>query len=684
MEILAPAGSYEAVEAAVRNGADAVYLGQQKFNARQNAENFDEETLKKAVDFCHLRNVRVYQTLNTIVFDDELEDLQKTIEIACRIGIDALIVQDFGVLRLVKQTAPGMRIHGSTQMSVHTPKGAELLKEMGLSRVVLARELSLREIEQIIRQTEIEVEVFGHGALCMSVSGQCYMSAAIGGRSGNKGSCAGTCRLPFSVTGGIGYDLSLKDLCSASHYGELERIGVTSLKIEGRMKRPEYVAAASRAYADLREGLIPHLDRLQAVFSRNGFTDGYLTGKIDGTMFGVREKEDVVAATPEVLAQLRKSYEKEKGEYPVSIHFIAKENQPARLQMQDFEGHRVEVTGEIPQTALTKPLSCESAEESLSKLGGTCYFLKRFEAEIDEGIMLAKSQLNQLRRAAVEELDQLRMARKKVLFTPAEISKKPVRTFKDFRLRGRFERYEQIPDSCFEFLEKIILPAEQVMKYAELLLPWREKIISEPSRLMFGRETEEYEILTCLKEKGFFQMAASNPAHIRMGEELGLELFGTQFLNVSNRLAADQYVDLGISDLILSQELTLQRMNAIETEKQIPLGAVVYGYQPLMAVRNCPVRRHYSCGDCRGNQSLTDRLGNRFPVFCHQRRYSEVLNCHPLVLSDRLEEFRRLDFGVLYFTKESKTECEQVLENYAAERKPAGEFTRGLYYRGIR
>lgn len=684
MEILAPAGSYEAVEAAVRNGANAVYLGQQKFNARQNAENFDLETLKRAVDFCHLRNVKVYQTLNTIVFDDEMEALQETIQAACGIGIDAFIIQDFGVLRLVQKTAPKMRIHGSTQMSVHTPEGARLLKEMGVRRVVLSREMSLEQIREVIEQVDIEVEVFAHGALCMSVSGQCYMSAAIGGRSGNKGSCAGTCRLPFSATGEKGYDLSLKDLCLAPHYEDLKNIGVTSLKIEGRMKRPEYVAASVRAYAGLEEGILPQLDQLKAVFSRSGFTDGYFTGRVDGTMFGVREKEDVVSATPEVLHELRKSYEKETAAFPISMELTLRSGETSKLKLSDFDGHSVEVKGEIPQIAMKKPLTAESAKESLAKLGGTCYTLGRFEAEIEEGLILPKSQLNLLRREAVEALDLLRTEQEVPAFTFARLPERPLRQEKKLALRARMERFEQIPFEQMERLEYLYLPTEEVLRNLKQVLPWKEKIILEPNRVLFGTEREERERLQKLKEQGFDKMAVSNPAHIQMGKKLGFILFGTQFLNLSNSLAAEQYRDLGVGDMILSQEMTLPKMNRIQPGDGVPVGAVIYGWMPLMIVRNCPVRRHFACADCRGEKSLTDRLGNRFPVLCHNRRYSEVLNCHPMVLSDRLQEFNRMDFGVLYFTKESRRECEEVIADYLRERKPEGDFTRGLYYRGIR
>lgn len=687
LEILAPAGGYDAVEAAVLCGADAVYLGQQKFNARQSAENFDEALLKKAVDFCHERGVKVYQTLNTLVFDSELQQLQQTIETACRLQVDAVIVQDFGVLRLLRQTCPELRVHGSTQMSVHTVAGARLMKQLGLKRVVLAREMTLSEIQQITEQVDIEVEVFGHGALCMCVSGQCYMSAAIGGRSGNRGSCAGTCRLPFSVEGRAGgkrerYDLSLKDLCAARQFQKLEEIGVTSLKIEGRMKRPEYVAAAARAYSRLNLGEQPDFNQLRSVFSRSGFTDGYLTGRIDGEMFGFRSKEDVTAATPQVLSQLRESYRKEQPRFAVKMEFSMEPGQPVRLKLSDGE-YTALVQGPEPEAAKNRPTTAQMAQESLGKLGGTPYLLGEFDARIGEGLMLPKAQLNQLRREGVEQLAALRRSRPETGFSPIPPLVRPKRKARSMALRGRFQKAEQVSGRLLERLEACYLPAEEIEGELERFLPFRDRIIVEPDRVMFGREEGQRLLLQKLKELGFCRLAASNPAHIQLGKELGMELCGTSFLNITNTLSSEEYYALGLKETVLSAEASREQLCAIAPQPDYPLGMVVYGRFPLMAVRNCPVKRYHTCSQCRSQNGVTDRLGNRFPVICRYRRYSEVLNCTPLELPDRLGEFPQMDFGLLYFTVESRKECEEVLARYESQAKPEGNYTRGLYYRGV-
>lgn len=246
-EILAPAGSFDSLTAAVRCGADAVYLGGRELNARRNAANFSDEELAQAVEYCHARGVKVYITLNTLVRDDEMETAMNAVRCACDVKADALILQDVGLTSLIRKAAPDMPLHASTQTSVQTLDGIKMLADMGFCRAVLPRELSKKEIEKIAAQSPIELEMFVHGALCMCLSGQCQLSAVLGSRSGNRGLCAQPCRLPFAADGGTGHDLSLKDMSLIEYLPELAQMGVLSFKIEGRMKRPEYVAAAVTA-----------------------------------------------------------------------------------------------------------------------------------------------------------------------------------------------------------------------------------------------------------------------------------------------------------------------------------------------------------------------------------------------------------------------------------------------------
>ena len=360
IEILAPVGSEEMLRAAVFSGADAVYLGFSGFNARTGAGNFDADSLKEAVRFCHARGVAVHVALNTTVYGTELPALEQAIRSVAASGADAVICQDLAVATLIGKIAPQLPRHGSTQMSVHTLQGALELKELGFTRVVLARELSLPEVEHITKHCGIETECFVHGALCMSMSGQCYMSAFLGGRSGNRGSCAGPCRLPFEANTlpegkpGRLHHLSLKDNSVIDQLDKLQALGVASAKIEGRLRTPEYVAAAVSACLAGREGRAYDRDLLKNAFSRSGFTSGYLNGKIDGSMFGVRSEADA-ELTKKTLPMLRELYRRERSRVPVQMKLELEEG-GEKLTVTDGQGNKAFAYGDLePQPARTDP-----------------------------------------------------------------------------------------------------------------------------------------------------------------------------------------------------------------------------------------------------------------------------------------------------------------------------------------
>lgn len=405
-EILAPVGGEEQLTAALRCGADAVYFGLQDFNARRNASNFNSDNLEETIRRCHERLVKVYITVNTLVLEDELDDVKKLIDFIAHAHADAVIVQDFAVAAYAKSNYPYLKIFASTQMAVHNSAGVKLLQSYGFDRVVLARELSLDEIKKIISETGADVEVFVHGAHCMSLSGNCYLSSMIGGRSGNRGLCAQPCRLDSKVCG-RDYALSLKDMSYVSHIKELAKIGVGSLKIEGRMKRAEYVAAAVTACKNALDDKPYDIDVLQSVFSRSGFTDGYLTGKRNLDMFGYRTKEDVLAAA-DVLKDIEKTYEKETQVFPLSMLLTLGVDTPSSLTVDDGS-RRVTVYGEIPQAAKTIPLTEESASKNLGKLGGTPYYLDKLVVDSEGELILSMSALNDLRRRAIESLNERRV-----------------------------------------------------------------------------------------------------------------------------------------------------------------------------------------------------------------------------------------------------------------------------------
>ena len=373
-EILAPVGANEQLKAAVRCGADAVYLGTSDFNARRNADNFSVVDLKEAIKYCRLRGVKVYVTLNTVIFDKELEKLCKTVTDIAQSGADAIIVQDFATVKIVKEICPEMPVHASTQMAVHNISGAKLLENAGFSRIVLARELSFDEIKTIRNAVSTELEVFVHGAHCMSTSGNCYLSAMLGERSGNRGLCAQGCRLNWKNASGREYALSLRDMSYLDHIKDLMDIGINSFKIEGRMKRPEYVAAAVTSLKNAINGNFYDKETLRSVFSRSGFTDGYLTGKRDVTMFGYRNKEDVTSASS-VLKNLEALYKTDIRPNPVQGELVLVKNEPSKLTFSS-QGKIITTRGDIPEEPRTAPLSEEIAFRNISKLGDTSLFLK--------------------------------------------------------------------------------------------------------------------------------------------------------------------------------------------------------------------------------------------------------------------------------------------------------------------
>lgn len=401
LEILAPCGGVESLTAAVNSGANAVYLGETAFSARRNAENFTPEQLREAVRLCHLSGVKVHVALNTLVFDTELAKLEKTVEMIADCGVDAVIVQDFGVAKTIKKIAD-IPLHASTQMTVTSVSGAEMAKEAGFSRVVLAREMSLKEIERVVKSVDIETEIFVHGAICVCLSGQCYMSAMLGGRSGNRGLCAQPCRLNFTCDKRENV-LSLKDLSLIPHLREIEKIGVASVKIEGRMKRPEYVAAAVTACRKALAGETPDMENLRAVFSRSGFTDSYYNGTFE-KMQGVRTKEDVTAA-PKAINELKQLYKDVYKRYSVDISAEIHGGQPSECTAE-CDGVSVTVTGGVPQQAINKPSTAEDIAARLSKLGGTVFEPGKVSCNIDSGLILSASAVNSLRRDVIDKLSE--------------------------------------------------------------------------------------------------------------------------------------------------------------------------------------------------------------------------------------------------------------------------------------
>lgn len=679
-ELLAPCGSFEALTAALRCGADAVYLGGKKFSARHNAKNFDRDELREAVKLCHRYGALAYQAINTCVLDGELEELAQEIAFACEIGMDGLIVQDEAVLYIVKSACPDMPVHASTQLTLHTQAGMKWAKRRGYQRAVVSRELPRDIIAQLCLQG-IEVEAFVHGALCMSVSGQCYLSAMIGTRSANRGLCAGACRLPFSAVGKAQdkYALSLKDMSIIDHACEMSDIGVSSLKIEGRMKRPEYVAAATDALRRSLDGKDYSVDSLKAVFSRSGFTDGYYTGSLGKAMFGARTKEDVVSASG-VLPSLHELYKKEPAKFPLSLEFTAHDGEACTLSAKSGEYSAV-IEGDIPEKAINRPTGEDVIKAQLSKLGGSLYYLDNLDIYMDSGLMIPLSSLNSLRRRAAIALDEARTdsLTKIKSFSPENmfLARPKTLNLKYPELWVSVQSVSQLSLVDVSEAARVIIPLSQAGAYAQAGLPKEKAVLSLP-RFTFDEDRVISEIKAA-KSMGFDTIEATNPAHIVIAQELGLKAIGGFGLNITNSVSAYEYAQAGLEALTLSFELKAFQAGAIAAP--VPTGAVVYGRLPLMLTVNCPINAEVGCKNC--TRSVVDRTGAKFPVLCRKELgYYELLNSKTLWLSDKLRDFN-LDFGILYFTTETPAQVKNVLNDYKNGAKPESEFTRGLYYRGI-
>ena len=684
IEILAPVGSEEMLRAAVFSGADAVYLGFSGFNARTGAGNFDADSLQEAVRFCYARGVAVHVALNTTVYGTELPALEQAIRAVAASGADAVICQDLAVATLIGKIAQQLPRHGSTQMSVHTLQGALELKELGFTRVVLARELSLPEVEHITKHCGIETECFIHGALCMSVSGQCYMSAFLGGRSGNRGSCAGPCRLPFEANAlpegkpGRLHHLSLKDNSAIDKLDKLQALGVASAKIEGRLRTPEYVAAAVSACLAGREGRAYDRDLLKNAFSRSGFTSGYLDGKIDGTMFGVRSEADA-ELTKKTLPMLRELYRRERSRVPVQMKLEIEEG-GEKLTVTDADGNKAFAYGDAePQPARTDPT--ESLNRSLTKTGGTPFTAEKITVEMDGGPwFIPGSAVNELRREALDALLKKREVLRPWPTTEEHVAALPQRTLPPRRtLRARFERWEQVPERALDGVEYLILPIAQADRVPR---EWRAKTLLELPRVMFGAlEQDTARRIAATQDAGFAGYEVSNIAHLRLCR--GLPMTGGFGLNITNNVAAQFYAEQGLSSLLILPEVKdsdIASSAPTRNGKPVPTGVMIYGHMPLMLTRACPLQNIHDCAHCNKTGVLTDRKAKKFPVRCGLG-VRTIYNPVPIYMGDKPGALA-VDYGVAYFTLESREEAAQILDSIRTHAPFEGDFTRGLYFKG--
>ena len=683
LEILAPAGNREMLSAAVFSGADAVYLGLTGFNARRTAGNFTPDELREAVQFCHARGVKVHVTLNTLVYGRELPGLADAVRAVAEAGADAVISDDLATAQLIKSIAPTLHLHGSTQMSIHTPEGAKELAELGYDRVILARELSLQEIREVCAASPIEVEVFIHGALCMSVSGQCMMSAFLGGRSGNRGACAGPCRLPFDASPalrpgkpGKACHLSLKDMDLIPYLRDLMDAGVASAKIEGRLRTPEYAAAAVTACRCAREGQPYDEQLVRDIFSRSGFTDGYLLNRNDGAMFGVRTEADA-AATKAAAPKARELFRRELPRVPV--HYTLEggvEDGGIKLTAADEDGNRVILySADEPQPAQKDPLP--GIERALAKTGGTPFVMAELAVKTDDPGFLPGSAWNELRRDALDKLLQKRSAAAPHAVQPY--------TLPDFAahpagglpaLMARFATVAQCPAEYAEPLSLLVFPLSEA---AAVPAAWRKKTLLELPRITFGvAEAKTAAAVAALNPDEFGGLVINNLAQLRYTKNW--RKYGGLGLNVTNPMSAARYAALGLQGMLLQPETALSAMQ--EVAPGVPTAALCYAHLPLMLTRACPLRNVHTCAECTGTGTLRDRKGRDFTVTCSApggAGLRTVFNPVPLYMGERLTEMP-VDYAVAAFTTESPARTAQILAALFARQPFDAEFTRGLYY----
>ena len=690
LELLAPAGSMEAVAAAIQNGADAVYLGYGDFNARRNAKNFSREEFAAAVSYCHVRGAKVYLTLNTLLTDRELLQAAEFAAEASALGADAVLVQDMGVLRMVRQVAPDLPIHASTQMTVHNLDGVKMVADLGMTRAVLSRELSRDQIEYICQNAPIEIEVFAHGALCMCYSGQCFLSSVIGGRSGNRGLCAQPCRLKYGWGDKAdSYPLSLKDLSLAGHLRELRKMGVRCVKLEGRMKRPEYVAVVtgiySRAIHEDREPTPQEMEQLQAAFSRQGFTQGYYLDQQGSHMFGVREE---TKEPKELFAMARNTYQSgEAQRVPVTFYAMLRPGEPAHVGVKDPEGRVVTVEGPVPEEARTRPLTADAVEKQLARTGGTPYRAERMRVLVEDGLSLPLSTLNSLRRDALDGLTKQR-------------EQLPRRRTGEYHPGARYENRKETPALTIsvrsaeqvtrELLDlgpaMVYIPLEELAAHPEKAnAPAGTSIGVILPRIAWDREFPQMvENLKKVKDLGVKDALVGNLGMIQVAKELGFTLRGDFGLEVYNAQAVKEYKRLGFSSLTLSFELKFPQIRDIS--KSLDTELITYGRLPLMIVENCIIKNRTGSCNCQNTNILTDRKGARFPVVRAPGCRNELLNSQKLFLADKAADYRRIGLWAqrLMFTTENPRECVQVAQRYLEQGNwSPNEYTRGLYYRDV-
>lgn len=692
IELLSPAGSPEAVIAAVQNGADAIYMGLGNFNARRGAKNFTDEEFERSMRYCRIRGCKVYVTLNTLVNDREIAQAVESARLASQLGADGIIIQDLGLAYAIRQALPDIPLHASTQMSIHNLAGVEAAAEMGMTRAVLARELSLEQIKFITQHASIETEVFVHGALCFCQSGQCYMSALIGRRSGNRGMCAQPCRMQYSLGGRMDdYPMSLKDNCLVDRLRELEDAGVACLKIEGRMKRPEYTAIVTKIYSKaLKEHRQPsdeEMETLEKAFSRQGFTQGYFNGdKKD--MFGRREEPD--KDTEKLFTLARKGYsEGELRRVPVHFYTVAEKGMPVKAIAFDDDGNRAAAMGGVPEKARGQGLTATYITEQMFKTGGTPYNCVENRAQADPGLYLPASEINDLRRRLVSELSEQRA--KPPIRRVGKLPEKPKGKLPtgDPAMIFQVLTEEQLsPELAALKPQYLYVPLTLMTEKLDLLRPFAEQgtipVAVLPRVIADNEAAAVYDMLSRMFDQGVNEVLVGNLGHAMLAKKAGMKLRGDFGLNTFNSLSMEVIRQAGFISATASFELRLSQIR--DMIKPLDTELIIYGRIPLMVSDQCIIRHSAGRCNCQTPGQMADRMGSVFPVVKEFGCRNVIYNAHKLYLADKAEDvYAAGAWGLrMMFTTEGMRECVEVAKGYMglSDYKP-NVLTRGLYYRGV-
>jgi putative protease len=649
-ELLAPAGNFAALTAAVEAGADAVYFGSENFNARQRAGNFTSDELKKAIELCHAFGVKSYITVNTQLYGKELDSALDEIYQLYLLGSDAFITADEGLAAVIRERWPEIELHASTQMSCYSRYDAGYLRKAGFSRMVCPRELTYDQIRKLCRDSPIDIEMFIHGAHCVSFSGQCLMSFVMGGRSGNRGTCAQPCRLPFhSSDVSSDHALSLKDMCLAGHIEEIMDLGVRSLKIEGRQKSADYVFGVVKTYRRLidehRSACKDEISFLGSLFSRDGFTDGYFTGQKNhmlGMHRGIKDTEYAV------------HFNGLTRKVPVDMKLTTSSGNPAVLTAESG-GKNVQASFMCSQITGNPP-DKQKIKENLSRLGNTVYQLHDCRIDTD-GSFITLSNINSLRRSVIDMLSDCSRS----LANSARYPEIHEYSFNSSVNTAEFSSPYQVPDSAEKFFDKIWVPEA-----------FRSTTYS-PKLEFFSPDCPELPewILSCSKE-----ILLETRGQLLQAVKNGLDCSVSSRLNIFNRYSAFSVLENGAEAYTVSPELSLSDIRFGFEGLNGAKSVIIYGKIPVMYTVKCAfspdmtVCRKNCHGFCKG--MLTDRRGIHFPAIRTAGCANIILNPNPIYMADKPEQISSMKASRLHFifTDETKEECEDIIRRYEGSVPP--------------